>query len=268
MKEIKKIQDKMPQDPYEAELLLMAEMVADDAKKESDSDSEDDRPLKSLLNNGQMVHQEYHHLGSHSVAAQVTVGTSGAGSSAGGGGGNMEGEDMLMMALKMAYDEPTPVDLETTMAANTITQATPVHHHIMYDPHQQEQQQHHQIIQHLPHVMGAHIQQPQQQQQHNQQGHSLLLLESVHHQQQHYQPQPEVVTPSVTRGRKRGSGRGGRGGVTNNQQVVIPQPVIQPPIKRANRGREAASSGFIDANAEQHQREMEKAEVNMCLKVS
>uniref|UniRef100_A0A182PR73 TRASH domain-containing protein n=1 Tax=Anopheles epiroticus TaxID=199890 RepID=A0A182PR73_9DIPT len=42
MKEIKKIQDKMPTDPYEAELLMMAEMVAGDKKKdESDSDSDD-----------------------------------------------------------------------------------------------------------------------------------------------------------------------------------------------------------------------------------
>lgn len=50
MKEIKKIQDKMPTDPYEAELLMMAEMVAGEKKKdESGSDSDDnggnDKPL-------------------------------------------------------------------------------------------------------------------------------------------------------------------------------------------------------------------------------
>lgn len=42
MKEIKKIQDKTPSDPYEAELLMMAEMVATDKKNESDSDSNDE----------------------------------------------------------------------------------------------------------------------------------------------------------------------------------------------------------------------------------
>lgn len=41
MKEIKKIHDKMPTDPFEAELLMMAEMVAGD-KKKCDSDSESD----------------------------------------------------------------------------------------------------------------------------------------------------------------------------------------------------------------------------------
>lgn len=45
MKEIKKIHEKMPTDPFEAELLMMAEMVAGEKKRsESDSDSEDDAP--------------------------------------------------------------------------------------------------------------------------------------------------------------------------------------------------------------------------------
>lgn len=43
MKEINKIHDKMPTDPFEAELLMMAEMVAGDKKKDqSDSDTDDD----------------------------------------------------------------------------------------------------------------------------------------------------------------------------------------------------------------------------------
>lgn len=43
MKEIKKIHEKMPTDPLEAELLMMAEMVAGDKKKcDSDSDSDED----------------------------------------------------------------------------------------------------------------------------------------------------------------------------------------------------------------------------------
>lgn len=41
MKEIKKIQVKIPTDPFEAELLMMAEMVAGD-KKEENTDSESD----------------------------------------------------------------------------------------------------------------------------------------------------------------------------------------------------------------------------------
>lgn len=43
MKEINKIHDKMPTDPFEAELLMMAEMVAGDKKKDqSDSDTDEE----------------------------------------------------------------------------------------------------------------------------------------------------------------------------------------------------------------------------------
>ncbi|XP_059621408.1 zinc finger MYM-type protein 4 isoform X2 [Phlebotomus argentipes] len=93
MKEIKKIQDKMPTDPFEAELLMMAEMVAGD-KKKADSDSESDAEEAP-----------------EDAFAQENIET-----------GNAFGEDMLQMALKMAteYEEP-PVDLESAMTANTIT---------------------------------------------------------------------------------------------------------------------------------------------------
>lgn len=88
MKEIKKIQDKMPADPFEAELLMMAEMVAGDKKKEeeTDSSSDEETPYQAEENHG-------------------------------------FGEDMLQMALKMAteYDDPNAVDLEASMQANTIT---------------------------------------------------------------------------------------------------------------------------------------------------
>lgn len=88
MKEIKKIQDKMPTDPFEAELLMMAEMVAGDKKKnDSDSGSDDERDnTYTSMNEGAAL-----------------------------------GEDMLQMALKMAqeYEEPA-VDLESSMATNTI----------------------------------------------------------------------------------------------------------------------------------------------------
>lgn len=101
MKEIKKIQVKIPTNPYEAELLMMAEMVADD-KKEEHTDSESDEA-----------------------------------SDVGGGGGfspdpqdatTSFGDDMLQMALKMAteLDEPA-VDLEGALTANTITAAQQEH---------------------------------------------------------------------------------------------------------------------------------------------
>ncbi|XP_012530402.1 zinc finger MYM-type protein 3 isoform X3 [Monomorium pharaonis] len=87
MKDIKRIQEKIPADPYEAELLMMAEMVATEKKaNDSDSDSVDDSP--------------------------EAVDTS-----------NTFGDDMLQMALKMAtgeLDEPA-VDLEAALTPNTIT---------------------------------------------------------------------------------------------------------------------------------------------------
>lgn len=53
MKEIKKIQVKIPTDPFEAELLMMAEMVAGEKKIDhSDSESEDDdQGIKSKTQN-------------------------------------------------------------------------------------------------------------------------------------------------------------------------------------------------------------------------
>ncbi|XP_013139669.1 PREDICTED: zinc finger MYM-type protein 3 isoform X2 [Papilio polytes] len=92
MKEINKIHDKMPTDPFEAELLMMAEMVAGDKKKDhSDSDTDDDNE------------------DTFSPVAGID-------------GNNAFGEDMLQMALKMATEyEDQPVDLESAMTANTIT---------------------------------------------------------------------------------------------------------------------------------------------------
>ncbi|XP_011880070.1 PREDICTED: zinc finger MYM-type protein 3-like [Vollenhovia emeryi] len=89
MKDIKKIQEKIPADPYEAELLMMAEMVATEKKtNDSDSDSVDDSP--------------------------EAVDSS-----------NMFGEDMLQVAqmLNIAaaeLNEPA-VDLEAALTSNTIT---------------------------------------------------------------------------------------------------------------------------------------------------
>ncbi|CAK1545626.1 unnamed protein product [Leptosia nina] len=111
MKEINKIHDKMPTDPFEAELLMMAEMVAGDKKKDqSDSDTDEENEGFSPV--------------------------------AGMDGNNAFGEDMLQMALKMATEyEEQPVDLESAMTANTITPSSHpgmpglegegIHHHHM-----------------------------------------------------------------------------------------------------------------------------------------
>lgn len=51
-KDIKRIQEKIPADPFEAELLMMAEMVATEKKaNESDSDSADDRYIRVFIVN-------------------------------------------------------------------------------------------------------------------------------------------------------------------------------------------------------------------------
>ncbi|KAL1492753.1 hypothetical protein ABEB36_010958 [Hypothenemus hampei] len=123
MKEIKKIQVKIPTDPYEAELLMMAEMVAEE-KKEDHTDSESDLD---------------EHGGDGEGYSPEAVDTN-----------NTFGDDVLQMALKMAteLDEPA-VDLEGALTANTITapqgghppeghppeesvdEAQPIHPHLM-----------------------------------------------------------------------------------------------------------------------------------------
>lgn len=105
LKEIKKIYEKMPSDPYEAELLMMADMVAG-GKRDEDSESEsDDDDANGMYNNQSGFN-----------------------------------EDLVQMALKMAsYDDQQHVDLESAMTANTIShQQQPQ----MYeDPHLLHQQQ-------------------------------------------------------------------------------------------------------------------------------
>ncbi|XP_076237431.1 zinc finger protein without children isoform X2 [Calliopsis andreniformis] len=102
-KDIKRIQEKIPADPFEAELLMMAEMVATEKKaNESDSDSADDRDEDN-------TDRDHSHSGGFSPE--------GVDSS------NTFGDDMLQMALKMAtgeLDEPA-VDLEAALTPNTIT---------------------------------------------------------------------------------------------------------------------------------------------------
>ncbi|XP_050067973.1 uncharacterized protein LOC126556634 [Anopheles maculipalpis] len=124
MKEIKKIQDKMPTDPYEAELLMMAEMVAGDKKKDdSDSDSDD---------GGVGVGDD------HYGAAESVVTSDGMEHNA------SFSEDLVQMALKMASNDfsESQVDLESAMQANTITQQQQQHHgygDLQQHHHQQQQ---------------------------------------------------------------------------------------------------------------------------------
>lgn len=122
MKEIKKIQDKMPTDPYEAELLMMAEMVAGDKKKDdSDSDSDD------------AAEDQYTATGTEGIENNTTF-----------------NEDLVQMALKMASNdfEDPPVDLESAMQANTIAQqqAAAAHHGYTHDDGSQQQLHHHQLM--------------------------------------------------------------------------------------------------------------------------
>ncbi|XP_065367183.1 zinc finger MYM-type protein 4 isoform X2 [Calliphora vicina] len=132
MKEIKKIQDKMPADPFEAELLMMAEMVAEE-KRESDSDSEDEvKPDPAVVS-----------LQYNNSVQQVDVTN------------NSYGEDVLQMALKMAtgdYDQPTStIDLESAVTANTITNPPPGM--VQHDDSMSHMSGHHMQQQH--HMMDA-----------------------------------------------------------------------------------------------------------------
>lgn len=116
MKEIKKIHDKMPADPFEAELLMMAEMVAGDKKKEDTDSGTDDEAGGAPDYQTEDIPE------------------------------NNFGEDMLQIAFKMAseYDDPA-VDLESAMTANTIanTNDMDMHHHhlMMMDQNQPRQMQ-------------------------------------------------------------------------------------------------------------------------------
>lgn len=113
LKEIKKIQDKMPADPFEAELLMMAEMVADE-KNESDSDSEEEmKPEPKMI---EVSYQTSNVPQSNNMVVNMEAQNN-----------SSFGEDVLQMALKMASGdyEDTGVDLESAMTANTITNPPP-----------------------------------------------------------------------------------------------------------------------------------------------
>ncbi|XP_067013358.2 zinc finger MYM-type protein 3 [Anabrus simplex] len=107
MKEIKRIQEKIPTDPFEAELLMMAEMVAGE-KKAEESDSESDDAGNDAADVSEVPEASSAAEGGFSPEAVDTS--------------NTFGEDMLQMALKMAseLDEPA-VDLEAALTPSTIT---------------------------------------------------------------------------------------------------------------------------------------------------
>ncbi|ETN59696.1 WOC protein [Anopheles darlingi] len=118
LKEIKKIQEKLPTDPYEAELLMMAEMVAGEKKKEeSDSDSDDGGV-------GVTVDETPFEGTTHEIEHNTSF-----------------SEDLVQMALKMASSEyeDSAVDLESAMQANTISQQQQEGY--VDDPHLQHHQQ-------------------------------------------------------------------------------------------------------------------------------
>lgn len=154
MKEIKKIQDKMPADPFEAELLMMAEMVAGDKKKEEDTDSSEEETDYTQPAQPPQQQQQHHHHQSHHEEM----------------GANNFGEDIMQMALKMATEyDPTAVDLEASMQTNTITphshpgmgghDVMQNHHMMMMDDNQRPQRKR------GPTPRGQQHQQQQQQQQ-------------------------------------------------------------------------------------------------------
>ncbi|KAL4233534.1 hypothetical protein ACF0H5_008215 [Mactra antiquata] len=97
LKQIKEIREKIPADPLEAELLMMAEAVAGKDDDSSSSSEEDEAPVPEVK---------------ETPAVQAS------------GGGTELGEDMLQMALRMASemtDEPV-MDLESSLepvAVNT-----------------------------------------------------------------------------------------------------------------------------------------------------
>lgn len=95
-KEINKIKTKVPADPLEAEILMMAEMVAEDKKEGSDSSSEEEHDVSEGPPKAEESFTE-------SVETPPF------------------GEDIMQIALKMASDFVEPVDLDGAVEANTIS---------------------------------------------------------------------------------------------------------------------------------------------------
>lgn len=106
LQEIKRIHDNVPSDPYEAELLMMAEMVADKKAENTETDSEDggndadDGNVNDAESKSEPDFSPEHH--------QDTI-----------------GDDVLQMALKMASDFEPAADFKGSGAPTSITQSRP-----------------------------------------------------------------------------------------------------------------------------------------------
>ncbi|XP_014252117.1 zinc finger MYM-type protein 3 isoform X1 [Cimex lectularius] len=90
--DIKRIQEKMPSDPFEAEILMMAEMVAGEKK------DADDPVTPTLPDNQEPNTQQPSNPESSFISDEVMEGS------------NTFGDDMLQMALKMASDLEDTLD--------------------------------------------------------------------------------------------------------------------------------------------------------------
>ncbi|XP_059471481.1 zinc finger MYM-type protein 4 [Neocloeon triangulifer] len=123
-KEIKRITDQVPNDPYEAELLMMAEMVASDKKGNvtSDSDDDDDRGNVDLGAPSPINDSDDNADPPTPAAPNEPVNTS------------FGGEDILQMAVNMAMEmtEPPPpppqtqsLDLETVLTPQPVVPIQP-----------------------------------------------------------------------------------------------------------------------------------------------
>ncbi|XP_013409611.1 zinc finger MYM-type protein 2 [Lingula anatina] len=106
LKQIKEIQERMPADPFEAELLMMAEAVA--TAEKDDSDSESDRAAEEVNKSaGETAAQPVPDV---PVPSQDAF-----------------GEDMLQMALRMASEmTDQPMDLETSLEPVPVQQGSGV----------------------------------------------------------------------------------------------------------------------------------------------
>lgn len=123
LKEITKVKNKIPADPLEAELLMMAEFVAEDKKDDSNSDSDEDDQDAAPPSPISTIGTTTAAAATPAVVAETFPEAVTASSVAATSSANF-GEDMLQMALKMATDFEEPVDLEGEVSVSTIGPST------------------------------------------------------------------------------------------------------------------------------------------------
>ncbi|CAH1799597.1 unnamed protein product, partial [Owenia fusiformis] len=110
LKHVKEIQERMPADPFEAEILMMAEAVATEGKADSDSDTEVDEPTPAPPIKEASTFQD---TNSPTVAAAVNTNEQTSNTA-------LLSEDMLQMALRMTEMTEPMMDLETTLEPASI----------------------------------------------------------------------------------------------------------------------------------------------------